>query len=98
MSKSEKVGTQSAPVELPPSVSFYFTKQLKAPADFTHLKLEDKITVLVTGTVSSLRQSTDPDYSAEISVEIEKIDINKASPKTIADAKTIARERVKDFK
>lgn len=88
--------TEVAPptyVEPSPSVTFNFTKKLKMPANFTNLKLEEKITVLVIGTVASLRQSTDPDYTGEIRVEIDKIDIQQSGPKNLSEARSAAMKK-----
>lgn len=94
MSKGEKAMMPPKMEEPQPSVSFNFTKKLKMPANFTQLKLEEKVTVLVTGTVASLRQSTDPDYTGEIRVEIDKIDIQQSGPKNLNEARSTAQKKV----
>jgi len=89
MSRSEK-GLAEQP-KMGATVSFNFDKDFKAPAGFGYLTIGAQITATVSGKVKTL----DGNF---ITIEMEKMDLAKVGPKSIAEAKTIARERVKDFK
>jgi len=96
-----KIETQPAkPVEHPPSVSFNFTDKFKAPANFGDLTDDMAVRVIVYGKVKDIAHGRN--YEGEkyqnFSLGMEKVEIQKVGPKTIAEAKTIAREQVKDFK
>lgn len=97
MSKVIEAPTQ---VEQPPSVSFNFTEKFKAPSNFKDLNLNDPVRVIVHGNIKSLAQGKNYDGKTfqDFSIEMDRVEVNQSSPKTIAEAKTIARERVKDFK
>lgn len=73
------------PVELPiskPSVSFYFSKDsgMKTPENFDELKLDKKVTVTVTGKITSLSLEMG---RSSISLEIDEVDIATEEGKAI---------------
>ena len=98
MSKNEAQPTK--PVEQPPSVSFNFTDKFKAPANFGDLTDDASVRVIVYGKVKDIAhgRNYDGEKYQNFSLDMEKVEVQKVGPKTIAEAKTIARERVKDFK
>jgi hypothetical protein len=89
MAKSEK-GLLVQP-KMKPTVCFNFDENLKAPASFGNLTIGAEVTATVTGKVKTLD-------SQFITIEMKKVDLSKIGPKTIAEAKMLARERVKNFK
>jgi len=91
---------ETKPVELPPSVSFNFTEKFKAPANFKDLNIAESVKVIIHGKTKSISQGKNYDGKnyQDFSVEMDRVEISIAGPKSIAEAKTIARERVKDFK
>ena len=95
MSKSEKGHAMPDMPKMAPTVHFNFDKDFKAPSTFGNLTIGAQVTVTVTGKVQSLSVS---ENSQSIMIEMKKVDLARIGPKTIAEAKTIARERVKDFK
>ena len=95
MVKSEKAHTMPDMPKMEPTVYFNFDKDFKAPAAFASLTIGAQVTATITGKVQSLSIS---ENSQSLTLEMKKVDLAKTGPKTIAEAKTIARERVKDFK
>ena len=95
-----KAETCPKPVELPPSVSFNFTDKFKAPENFGDLTDDAPVKVIVYGKVKDIAHGRNYDGKKyqNFSLEMDKVEVQKVGPKTIAEAKTIARERVKDFK
>lgn len=89
--------TQVKSVEQPPSVSFNFTEKFKAPANFKDLNISEPIKVLIHGKVKSISQGKNYDGKnyQDFSVEMDKVEISCGGPKSIAEAKIMARERVK---
>jgi hypothetical protein len=87
-------------VEQPPSVSFNFTEKFKAPSNFKDLNIAEGVKVIIHGKVKSIEQGKNYDGKnyQNFSVEMDRVEISTGGPKSIAEAKTIARERVKDFK
>lgn len=87
-------------VEMPPSVSFNFTEKFKAPENFKDLNIAEAVKVIIHGKVKSISQGKNYDGKnyQDFSVEMDRVEINTGGPKSIAEAKTIARDRVKDFK
>jgi len=97
MSKETQPGK---PVEQPPSVSFNFTEKFKAPANFKDLNITEGVKVIIYGKVKSIEQGKNYDGKnyQNFSVEMDRVEISLGSPRSISEAKTVARERVKDFK
>jgi len=84
-------------IEQPPSVSFNFTEKFKAPENFNDLKIAEPVRVVLHGKVKSISQGKNYDGKKyqDFTLEMEKVELSLSKPKTIAEAKAIARERVK---
>lgn len=78
----------AAPGMSPPSVSFYFDKRLKAPANFESLTLNDKLVVQVSGEVIRLssNERIEGDSDQILEIRMDKVEIIKGGIRTMKQA------------